>query len=106
MASQRFYFKEWRKHRGLTQEQVVDRLAVMDDPNLPQTAASLSRIENGHQPYGPPILEALAEIYVVEAGDLLKNNPEKEGDLVDLLRVMDERKRVQAYAVLEALAAS
>ena len=40
------YFKEWRKFRQLTQEQVLGRLNALDDPELPGTAASLSRIEN------------------------------------------------------------
>lgn len=53
------YFKEWRKHRGYTQDQVVDRLAELDDPNLPATGASLSRLENGKQPYSQRIVEAL-----------------------------------------------
>jgi len=106
MANSRFYFKEWRKHRGLTQDQVIDRLVAVDDPALPQTAASLSRIENGKQPYSQRILEALADVYSVEPFELLRSNPEKDGDVVDLLQIMDERKREQAKAVLQALAAS
>ena len=106
MADNRFYFKEWRKYRGLTQDQVVDRLVGLDDKNLPQTAASLSRLENGKQPYAQPILEALADIYGVEPSDLLKNNPEKEGEIVDLLHVLDERQRKQAMSIIRTLAAS
>lgn len=106
MADHRFYFKEWRKHRGFTQDQVIDRLVILDDPLLPQTAASLSRIENGKQPYSQRILEALADVYGVEPFELLRSNPEKDGDVVDLLQIMDEKKRAQAIAVLEALAAS
>ncbi len=106
MADNRFYFKEWRKHRGFTQDQVIDRLVILDDPLLPQTAASLSRIENGKQPYSQRILEALADVYGVEPFELLRANPEKDGDVVDLLQIMDEKKRAQAMAVLEALAAS
>lgn len=103
MAEQRFYFKEWRKFRHLTQEQVVGRLVAFEDPLLPQTEASLSRIETGKQPYSQRILEALADIYSVEPHQLLGHNPYKEGELIDLLAVLDERQRAQARAVIEAL---
>lgn len=46
MEKRRIYFKEWRKHRELTQKQVVDRLSMHDDELLPKTEASLSRLEN------------------------------------------------------------
>lgn len=99
------YLREWRKHRGLTQEQVIDRLALLDDPLLPATGASLSRLENGKQPYGQRILEALAEIYETEPGYLLARDPSKEGEVVflDTLGKLSEAQRRQALAVLEAL---
>lgn len=97
------YLKEWRKHRHLTQEQVVDRLAAFDDPLLPQTAASLSRLENGKQPYGQRILEALAGIYQCEPDHLIGRNPEKEGEVIDLWGRLSESQRRQARAVIEAL---
>lgn len=90
----------------MTQDQVVDQLVSLEDNNLPQTAASLSRLENGKQPYAQPILEALANIYKVDPSDLLKNNPEKEGEIVDLLHVLDDRQRQQAMAIIRTLAAS
>lgn len=104
MARQRTYLKQWRKHRGLTQEQVLDRLAAFDDENIPRTAASLSRIENGKQIYTQRILEALADIYEVEEpGWLLSRNPLKAGELVDLVSRLEERDAEQAYRVIEAL---
>lgn len=97
------YLKQWRKHRGLTQEQVVDRLALFDDPLLPQTAASLSRLENGKQPYGQRILEALADIYECEPDHLIGRDPSKEGEVIDLWTRLTEQQRKQARAVIEAL---
>lgn len=97
------YFKEWRKFRGLTQEQVVDRLAMLEDPLIPQTAASLSRLENGKQPYTQRINEALAEVYQCEPDHLIGRNPFKEGEVIDLVRLLDERQRRQAVALLQAL---
>jgi len=107
MARQRTYLKEWRKLRGFTQDQVVDRLAAFDDDKIPRTSASLSRIENGQQIYTQRILEALAEVYQVEEpGWLLARNPLKEGDVIDLLARLDDREMEQARAIIEALAKS
>ena len=103
MGGRRIYLREWRKHRHLTQKQVVDRLAFLDDELLPSTEASLSRLENGKQPYSQRILEALADIYEAEPDQLIGWNPEKEGRLIDLVTHLNARQRAQAMAVLEAL---
>lgn len=97
------YLKEWRKHRHLTQDQVVDRLAAFEDPLMPQTSASLSRLENGKQPYGQRILEALADIYQCEPDHLIGRDPTKEGEVIDLWARLTEQQRRQARAVIEAL---
>lgn len=97
------YLKEWRKHRGYTQDQVIERLLAFDDPHLPATAASLSRLENGKQPYGQRILEALAEIYQCEPDHLIGRDPTKEGELIDLFQRMTLEQRNRARAVLQAL---
>jgi transcriptional regulator with XRE-family HTH domain len=97
------YFKEWRKFREMTQEQVVDRLAAMDDPLIPQTTASLSRLENGRQTYTQRSIEALAEVYQCEPDHLLGRNPFKEGEVIDLWGQLTERQRRQAFAVIDAI---
>lgn len=97
------YFKQWRKHRHLTQEQVIERLAAFDDPLIPQTAASLSRVENGKQPYTQRIVEALADVYDCEPDHIIGRDPTKEGEVIDLWARLDEKQRRQARAVIEAL---
>lgn len=61
------YFKEWRKHRGLTQARVADRLEMAQ--------GAYSRIERGDRPYNQPFLEALADALMCEPADLLMRNP-------------------------------
>jgi transcriptional regulator with XRE-family HTH domain len=102
------YFKEWRAHRELTQEQVIGRLLALDDPMLPTTAASLSRLENGKQIYTQRSLEALADIYQVDPDDLLRPPPPKgEGDtLHSYVRQLDEVGRRRALALLRAMDAA
>lgn len=79
------YLKQWRKHRGLSQKQVVDRLASYNDENLPTTEASLSRIENGKQVWGQRIIEALAFIYDCETDELMTRDPVQEKARADAL---------------------
>lgn len=101
--ARRTYLKEWRKFKHLTQKQVVDRLALHEDPNLPTTEASLSRLENGKQVYGQRVLEALADIYGCEPDELLGRDPTKEGKVIDMVRRLDERRQAQIAAFIKAL---
>ena len=101
--ARRTYLKEWRKHKHLTQKQVVDRLALHEDPNLPSTEASLSRLENGKQVYGQRVLEALADIYGCEPDELLGRDPTKEGKVIDMVRRLDEKRQAQIAAFIRAL---
>lgn len=105
------YFKEWRKFCDKTQAQVVSALQQLngdsppEDPSLriPTTEASLSRLENGKQPYSQSILEALAEIYDAEPADLIAVNPLKERDVIDFMRHLDEKQKRQVLAIAEAV---
>lgn len=61
------FIREWRKFRGLSLEKLAERIET--------TAASISRIEKGLQPYSQEFLEAAAEALNCETADLLKINP-------------------------------
>lgn len=104
MAENRTYLRQWRRHRGLTQEQVLLRLAEFDDDRIPRTAASLSRIETGAQIYTQRILEALAEVYDTTPAGLLGRDPTKEGEVVDLLARLSDADRMRAIAMIDGLA--
>lgn len=103
MPKPRIYFREWRRKAGLTQAQVVERLESFEDPNLPVTAASLSRIESGTQNYRSNLLYALADIYGCEVWELHGRNPAHEGDLIDLVHRLNPRQHPAAAAMLEGL---
>jgi transcriptional regulator with XRE-family HTH domain len=68
-ARRRTFFKEWRVHRGLSQEQLADRLET--------SVASISRIESGTQPYTQDVLEALAEALMTDPASLIMRNPDE-----------------------------
>lgn len=93
---QRLFVREWREYRGLTQEQLADRVGM--------TPASLSRIERGLQPYNQGTLEALAKSLNCNRIDLMVRNPldpESPWTLWDRIKP-DQRKT--AIKMLKALA--
>ncbi len=70
------------------------------------TFVNIGRIERGEQPYTQDFLEAAAEALNASVVDLLTVDPTKEGEVVDLLRILRDRKDDQTLAVLKALASS
>jgi len=64
----RTFIREWRKYRGLTQEQLGERLEL--------TGSHISMIEAGQRPYTQETLEAIAEALQTDPPSLLMRNPE------------------------------
>ncbi|MGR9384885.1 helix-turn-helix domain-containing protein [Rhizobium leguminosarum] len=97
------YIKEWREYRGLSLRRLADRLEL-DGPDETLSHSSIGRIENGQQPYSQPILEALAAALNVSVTDLLSVDPTKEGEVVDLVRLISENNnRELAVRLLKSL---
>lgn len=92
----RLRLREWRRHRGLTQEQLAGRVDL--------TAASISRLENGKQNYIQETLEALASALNIDVPDLFRPplTPEQEAWRTLVGRVPPE-KRPQVTKIIEAL---
>lgn len=88
----RYYFKEWRKFRGLTQEDLADRVGA--------SAPSISQLERGIQGFTNSTLEAVADALQCSPADLLGVNPFKDGEVVDLVRMISEKDRDQAIRIL------
>ena len=82
------FLAEWRTYRGLTQEQVAERIGM--------SASNYGRIEGGSVPYNQDFLEEAAYALMCEPWDLLNRDPRKEGDVIDLVRQLDERRRNEA----------
>lgn len=99
MAQQHHFFREWRKFRALTQQQLADRV----DLSKPQ----VSRLETGKQNYTQETLEAFADALGVTAAELLSpppdpSRPESEFEIL-ARRIRGERLRARAARVLKAL---
>lgn len=102
----RTYIEAWRKYRGLSQVQLEHRMErAPGEPLI--SRVSIGRIEKGLQPYSQPILEALAEALDCTPSDLLEVNPMKDGEVVDLMRIlrsMDHAKLGQIAKIAKAIA--
>jgi transcriptional regulator with XRE-family HTH domain len=63
----RHFVRQWREHRGLSQDQLAARLEM--------SKASLSRIETLKQPYTQDFLEACAAALTTDPASLLMRDP-------------------------------
>lgn len=75
-ASVRHYVREWRQKRGLTQEQLAER--------VDRSRGLISQIESGTTLLTEDLIYALADAFQCEPGDLLRVNPLKEGIVIDI----------------------
>ena len=81
---------------------MADRMEV--EPGVPLTShANLGRIETFQQPYSQEILEAAAVALGCEVEDILTIDPTKEGEVVDMLRLMRQKDPATVRAILTGL---
>jgi ribosome-binding protein aMBF1 (putative translation factor) len=64
----RTFIREWRQHRGLTLEQLADRIEM--------TPSLLSMLERGLRGYRQETLEAIADALQTDTGNLTMRNPQ------------------------------
>lgn len=62
-----FFFRQWRIHRNLTQEELAEMVGL--------TPSSISQLEGGKQGFSDTTLIALAKALECSPGDLLMRNP-------------------------------
>jgi transcriptional regulator with XRE-family HTH domain len=92
---QRIFLKEWRKHRGITQEGLADRIGI--DRTI------VSKIENGKLDYHQSFLEAAAYALMCEPADLLVRDPTAPDAIWTIWERIPPAERPKAQAVLQAL---
>lgn len=90
MATRGHFIKQWRKHRGLTQDQLAERIGI--------DRAYLSKIESGKRRYDQPFLEAAAEVLQCDTADLIIRDPT---DPDGIWSVWDTLKPVERAQVVE-----
>lgn len=92
------YIRDWRKHRGLNQEQLASRV------NLSQ--ATIARLERGDIAYTQPVLEALSDALTCTPADLIMRPPGAIDHLMAVFNGLSEDDRTRAIAVIKALKSS
>lgn len=91
-AKPRFYFKEWRKFRHLTQEEVAERIGT--------STSTISQLETGKQGFTDTTLIALAEALNCGPGDLLMRNPLEDEAPWSIWNNIPQHNRPQAIEIL------
>lgn len=91
----RHFIREWRLYRGLTQPQLAERIG--------KTHGAISQLETNKTAYTQDTLEALAFALRCEPGDLLSRDPNKEGAIVDLMRILRTKDPSVVLNVVRAL---
>jgi transcriptional regulator with XRE-family HTH domain len=94
---QRWYLREWRKHRGLTQEQLAEA--------IDSTKQTVSRMESGATPYNQPFLEACAETLNCHPAELLSRDPASGQDQWQLWNEIQQlpKDRIEKVRAMLAL---
>lgn len=90
------FFRKWREHLELTQDRALDRLEGWSQPKL-------SRVESGATVWNANDLADLERAYGVSAELLLNVDPEKEGEVVDLMRLIRDKDMNVIRAIVEGL---
>lgn len=87
----RHFIKQWRNHRGLTQEQLAERIGV--------TPGAISQLEVGRINYTQHTLELIADALQAAPGDLLNVDPTREGALWSIWEGLDIPARNQVVEI-------
>jgi transcriptional regulator with XRE-family HTH domain len=92
----RYFFREWRRHRSYTQEELAGMIGV--------SPPSISQLENGKQGFDSSTLEALAEALRCSPGDLLMRNPLDDEAPWSIWDRIPKSDRAKLLPMLEAYA--
>lgn len=92
MSHTKHYIRQWRKFRGMTQEQLSERVGVV--------RAQLSKIETGVRKYDQEFLERAAVALDCEITDLVGRDPTQPLSIASIWDQVPEEQRDQARAVL------
>jgi transcriptional regulator with XRE-family HTH domain len=89
------YLKEWRKFRGMTQQELADALET--------SKSVISDMERGELQLSPKWLRRIAPILETQPGHILDHDPaELDSDIIDIWSHIDKRDRDQAIRVLRS----
>lgn len=109
MARKRWFLKEWREHRGLSQEALADQMTEITedwgDRAMKVNKSDVSKLERGKRRYNGDQLEVLAQILQCEPGDLISYTPEEAAEVKRMVCIIVRRGRSSDLRLLRALTA-
>jgi len=91
----RTFIKEWRKHRGLSQEALAERTDMSN--------GNLSLIERGLQSYTQDTLERIAKALDCTPADLLSRRPEDADDILPIWLSAGPEQRQQIIDLVKVV---
>lgn len=91
----RLFLKQWRTHRGLTQEQLAERTDL--------SQGMISQLENGRSDFTGNLLDLLAEALQCDRADLLMRDPTEPDSPWSVWEALDIPERRQAVEIMKAL---
>ena len=89
------FIRQWRKHRGLNQEQLAARVGV--------TQETISRVERGDIGYTQPMLEACADALNCSPADLIMRDPSREDFMWSIWDQIPAEKRTVVVDMLQGV---
>lgn len=90
----RHFIKDWRKHRGYTQEELAEILGI--------THSAISQLENGKTSYTQQMLESLADVLYCTAADLIARPPSADWGLDMMIKDSSEADRTTIIEMVKA----
>jgi transcriptional regulator with XRE-family HTH domain len=91
----RHFIRQWRKHRGLTLEQLAERIGMSHQ--------NLGKIERGKVPYNQTLLEALSEELNCELLDLVIRDPASTEPIMSIWATLDAVQKRQILEIIQTL---
>lgn len=91
------FIRQWRKHRGLTQQELAKRIDYTD--------GAISHIETGQSAYTQTFLEAIAKALDCKPGDLIFHEPKTASNkdkINQMVASMDEEDTAILMVMVEA----
>lgn len=92
---QRHYIREWRKFRGLSQEQLAERIGI--------SRPHLSKIEKGSRKYDQAFLEAASEELRCAPADLIMRDPSQTEGIWSIWDQLAPLQRAQVVEIAKTL---
>lgn len=91
----RNFIRNWREYRGLTQEQLAER--------IDRSTATVSLLETQKAPYTQETLESLAQALQCQPSDLLTGPPGDPADIMPLWKQADPDDRRKLLEIAKTL---